>query len=138
MITDNSNKLYELVIYIRVDKGFDETPFITKETEKRLEDLERVLTEYYVYPVFRKKIIDKLSDKIPFDYVIKLKPGTELKYYKVYYLGPRQDEALKEYIKENLPKGFIRESQLLVAFPILFVPKKGTTKLRLIINYRRL
>ena len=61
----------------------------TEEIKKRLEDLEGVPEEYYIYPVFRKKIIDKLPDRTPFDYAIELKEGTELKRYLGYYLGVR-------------------------------------------------
>jgi hypothetical protein len=81
-----------MVIYIRIDKE-DEGYYTDEERqkprpEKRPEDLEGVLIEYYIYPVFRKKIIDKLPNRTVFNYKIKLKPGTELKYYKSYYLGP--------------------------------------------------
>ena len=91
VITDKGNELYEVVIYIRIDKESDEGYFSDEEPrpEKRLEDLEGVLREYYVYPVFRKKIIDKLPDRTPFDYVIELKKGTKLKRYLGYYLRPR-------------------------------------------------
>ena len=139
--TDEGNEPYELVMHIRPDKESEDEGYFSDEgpkTEKRPEDLEGVPKEYHMYPVFRKKIIDKLPDRTSFDHAIELKPGTELKHHKAYHLGPRQDEALKEYIAENEPKGFIRKSQSPAAFPILFVPKKGTTKLRLVVDYRRL
>src|SRR4051812_6336387 len=55
------NKLYELIIYIKPDKEFEDEGYFSDEgpilgkSEKRLEDLEGVPTEYYIYPVFRKK-----------------------------------------------------------------------------------
>lgn len=52
------------------------------------------------------------------------KEETILKYYKAYYLSPKQDEALKEYIRENLRKGFIRRSHSLAAYLILFILRK--------------
>ena len=45
--------------------------------------------------------------------------------------------ALKEFIKENLKKGYIQPLQLLVEYPVLFIPKKNG-KLRMYINYRQL
>ena len=45
--------------------------------------------------------------------------------------------TLKEYIDENLAKGFIRELILLAGSPILFVSKKDRLQ-RLYIDYRRL
>jgi len=43
--------------------------------------------------------------------------------------------ALKEFIQENLRKGYIRLSQLLVGYPVLFILKKNR-KLRMCIDYR--
>ena len=45
--------------------------------------------------------------------------------------------ALKEFIKENLRKGYIRPSQLLIGYLVLFILKKNG-KLRMYINYRQL
>ena len=45
--------------------------------------------------------------------------------------------TFKEYINENLAKGFIRVLVLLVGSLILFVPKKDKTK-RLYIDYRKI
>ena len=45
--------------------------------------------------------------------------------------------ALKEFIKENLRKGYIQLLQLLVGYLVLFIPKKNR-KLRIYINYRQL
>lgn len=126
-----------LILHVRTDdETLEDQP--PDSGKRRPEDLEGVPEEYHIYPVFRKKIIDKLPDRGPFDHAIELKEGAKLKYHKAYHLGPKQDEALKEYIEENLPKGFIRRSQSPAAFPILFVPKKGTTKLRLVVDYRSL
>jgi len=79
-----------MVIYIRINKEDEDYPNnIGPRFKKRPKDLEGVLVEYYVYLVFRKKIIDKLPNKTSFNYKIKLKEGTELKYYKVYYFKLR-------------------------------------------------
>ena len=45
--------------------------------------------------------------------------------------------ALKEFIKENLRKGYIQPLQLLVGYLVLFISKKNG-KLRIYINYRQL
>jgi hypothetical protein len=45
--------------------------------------------------------------------------------------------ALKEFLEENLRKGFIRESKSPAGAPILFAPKKDRG-LRLCIDYRGL
>jgi len=89
-ITNNDRELYKIVIYVRTNKEDEDYPNNAEpRSRKRLKDLKGVLVEYYVYLVFRKKIIDKLPNKTSFDYKIELKEGTELKYYKVYYLKLR-------------------------------------------------
>ena len=45
--------------------------------------------------------------------------------------------ALKEFIKENLRKGYIQLLQLLVGYLVLFIPKKNR-KLIKYINYKQL
>ena len=45
--------------------------------------------------------------------------------------------ALREFVKENLRKGYIQPLQLLVGYSVLFIPKKNG-KLRMCINYRQL
>ena len=45
--------------------------------------------------------------------------------------------ALREFVKENLRKGYIQPLQLLVGYSVLFIPKKNG-KLRMYINYRQL
>ena len=46
-------------------------------------------------------------------------------------------KVLRQYLDENLKKGFIRELKSLAGYLILFAPKKDGT-LRLYIDYRRL
>ena len=45
--------------------------------------------------------------------------------------------ALKKFIKKNLRKGYIQLLQLLIGYPVLFIPKKNG-KLRICINYKQL
>lgn len=46
-------------------------------------------------------------------------------------------EVLRDYLKDNLDKGFIYASSSLVSSPILFIKKLGS-RLRFYINYYRL
>jgi hypothetical protein len=43
-------------------------------------------------------------------------------------------KELRKYLNKNLAKGFIRESQSLARFPVLFIPKKDS-KLQPCIDY---
>jgi len=55
----------------------------------------------------------------------------------IYPTSPQEEKALKEYIDENLAKGFIRKSESPAGYPVLFVPKKSG-ELRLCMDYRKL
>ena len=55
----------------------------------------------------------------------------------IYLLSERELEVLRQYINENLAKGYIRPSKSLVRFLILFVPKKNG-KLRIYVDYQKL
>jgi hypothetical protein len=52
-------------------------------------------------------------------------------------LPAKELQELDKYLKENLAKGFIRESESSAGFPILFVRKKDGS-MRLCVNYRNL
>ena len=48
-----------------------------------------------------------------------------------------EQQALKEFIKENLQLRRIRPLQLLTGYPVLFIPKKNG-KFKIYINYKQL
>ena len=73
----------------------------------------------------------------PWDHEIELEPGKEPTFGPIYALSEKELSVLREYLEENLKKGFIRESKLLVDYLILFISKKDS-KLRLYVDYRKL
>ncbi|EPS35050.1 hypothetical protein H072_11652 [Dactylellina haptotyla CBS 200.50] len=83
----------------------------------------------------------KDEDALPpfneFTHEIPLQKGTTPKFLPVYACTKDELEALREYIEENLRKGYIRPSRSPAGHPILFVPKKNR-KLRICIDYRSL
>jgi hypothetical protein len=97
------------------------------------------------FPDYLKKYLDVFSDSNTkklalyrdIDLTIDLIPGKELLYGLIYPLLPRELAVLKEFLEENLVKGFIRESKSPAGAPILFTPKKDRG-LRLCVNYRGL
>jgi DNA primase large subunit len=68
---------------------------------------------------------------------IDLEPDVPLYKGAIYPTSPNEEKALKEYIDENLAKGFIRKSESPDDYLVLFVPKKSG-ELRLIMDYRKL
>ena len=73
----------------------------------------------------------------PWDMEIELEPGREPTSGPIYSLSEKELRVLREYIDENLKKGFIRESKSPAGYPILFAPKKDGS-LRLCVDYRKL
>ncbi|KAH0603716.1 uncharacterized protein H6S33_007375, partial [Morchella sextelata] len=66
-----------------------------------------------------------------------LEEGKRPPYGPIYGLSQIELKALREYLDENLPKGFIRASESPAGAPILFVKKSDGT-LRLCVDYRGL
>jgi hypothetical protein len=67
-----------------------------------------------------------------------LEEGKELLFLLIILLSEEKLKLLREYLDENLVKGFIRESALSIVVSIFFVPKKGDEKGRLVIDYCKL
>jgi hypothetical protein len=87
--------------------------------------------------VFSKANAEKLAPNRDIDLAIDLLPGKEPLYRPMYLLSPRELVALKEFLEENLAKGFIREFKSPAGAPILFALKKDGS-LRLCVDYRGL
>ena len=87
--------------------------------------------------VFLDANAKKLAPHRGIDLAIDLQPGKEPPYGPIYPLSQTELAALREFLEENLKKGFIRESKSLAGAPILFAPKKDGG-LRLCVDYRGL
>ena len=87
--------------------------------------------------VFEKKNADLLPKHRPYDCAIELQEGTQPPFGPIYNLSQTELTALREYIDENLAKGFIRHSKSPAGAPILFVKKKDGS-LRMCVDYRGL
>lgn len=92
------------------------------------DDSAGVPEEYHEYlDVFSKKKADQLPPHWPFDHRITLEDGKTPPFGPIYPLSEKELAALREYLEENLPKGFVVPSELPAAAPILFVKKKDGT-----------
>jgi hypothetical protein len=89
--------------------------------------------QYYLN-VFSKANAKKLALNRDINLAIDLLPGKEPLYRLMYPLSPRELVALKEFLKENLAKGFIQEFKSPVNVLILFALKKDGS-LRLYVDY---
>lgn len=95
--------------------------------------------EYKSYgELFRDdKTATALPQHKPWDHEIKIQEGKTPTFGPIYGLSERELTVLREYLDENLKKGFIRRSESPAGHPILFVPKKDGSD-RLCVDYRKL
>lgn len=97
------------------------------EEEKAIED--RVPKAYHEFlSVFDEKAASRFPESRPWDHKIDLKEGFEPKSSKVYPLTQAEELSVKEFIEENLAKGYIRPSDSPQASGFFFVPKKDGKK----------
>jgi len=84
--------------------------FAKKFTEEQKETTleEKVPVEYHEFlSVFSDTEAARFPEQKPWDHKIDLKPGFVPKSSKVYSLTPEQEKLAKEFIDENLKKGYI-------------------------------
>jgi hypothetical protein len=74
--------------------------------------------------VFDDKKADRFPDSRTWDHKIELKGGFQAKSFKSYNVTPAEQMEMDNFIKENLAKGYIRQSQSPMASPMFFVKKK--------------
>lgn len=89
------------------------------------------------WDVFSPKEAERLPPHRSYDHDIKLLPGKTPPFGGLYAMSRDELRALKEWIEENLRKGFIRPSSSPAASPVLFVKKPGGG-LRFCVDYRAL
>ena len=88
-------------------------------------------------PLVKKAIADVLPPHQQYDHKITLKEGFMPPFGPIYSLPIPELKALREWLDENLSKGFIRASLSPAGAPIQFV-QKSDGSLRLCVDYRGL
>jgi len=87
--------------------------------------------------VFGKKQLERMPTRKVWDHVIDVKKGFMLRKGKVYPLSREEREEVREFMKEQLRKGYIRPSKSPQMVPVFFVRKKDGKK-RMVQNYQYL
>ena len=107
-------------------------PSVKKDPESTIPDKYSAFSD-----IFSKEKAEILPQHRKYDCSIDIKDGEHPPFGPIYNLTPPELKALREYIDENLAKGFIRHSKSPAGAPILFVKKKDGS-LRLCVDYRGL
>ena len=84
--------------------------------------------------VFGKKQSERMPTRKLWDHAIEVKEGFVLRKGKVYPLSRKEREEVREFVKEQLWKGYIRPSKLPQTAPVFFVGKKDGKK-RMVQDY---
>ena len=87
--------------------------------------------------VFSEEKANELLVSSPYNHEIKLERDCQPPYSSIYPLSTLKLQVLREYLHDNLAKGFIRHSTSSASTPILFVKKKDGS-LQLCVDYRGL
>ncbi|KAH7462347.1 hypothetical protein FOMA001_g18655 [Fusarium oxysporum f. sp. matthiolae] len=112
-------------------------PMIDRALQDKSEDLRLPEELQEFQDVFSPKEAEKLPPHRAGDHHIELIPGGKLPFGPLYGMSREELTALREWLDENLRKGFIRPSSSPVASPVLFVKKPGGG-LRFCVDYRAL
>lgn len=102
---------------------------------------EKVPEQYHGYSnVFSKMASDELPANRPgVDHQIEISGRPEdLGYSALYRMSLEEAKACRQYIVDNLRKGFIKSSNTPWAAPVLFVIKPGGRGLRFCVDYRKI
>lgn len=114
------------------------TPKVCATVTTSSDKLQQIPSEYLEFQeVFNKQMADRLPPHRPYDCPIDLLPGSVIPFGCIFPLSETELEALRQYIDENLEKGFIRPSSSPAGAGIFFVGKKDGS-LRPCVDYRQL
>jgi len=87
--------------------------------------------------VFGKKQSERMPTRKLWDHAIDIKEGFTPRKGKVYPLSREEREEVREFVKEQLRKGYIQPSKSLQTAPVFFVGKKDGKK-RMVQDYQYL
>jgi hypothetical protein len=95
-------------LWINVKTLHSQTLAHEHNQKKKIPIKELIPEEYHKWlDVFNEKASDCFPDPRPWDHSIDLKEGFEPKNFKAYALSPEEHKLQKEFVDENLKKGYI-------------------------------
>ena len=110
-----------------------------EEAAKSEEEAKKLVPERFHkwIKVFGKKQLERMPMRKLWDHAIEVKEGFMPRKGKVYPLSREEREEVREFIKEQLRKGYIQPSKSPQTAPVFFVGKKDGKK-RMVQDYRYL
>ncbi|QGA19827.1 hypothetical protein EYB26_007522 [Talaromyces marneffei] len=121
-----------------IEKAIEDKRAEDRSVQEEREIKEQLPEQYHEFvDVFSKIKSDELPERKEYDHRIELEKEVELGYCPLYRITAEELQAAKDYIVENLDKGFIVPSNAPYASPILMAKKPGGG-LRFCVDYRRL
>lgn len=131
------NEVFQTSLY-EIDRILERREQLLEEDEEE-QLIKRLLPKEYVayLDVFSKAASDILPPHRKYDHRIQLEAENTIGYHPLYRQSTEELKATKQYLLDNLDKGFIEASQAPFASPILFV-KKSSGGLRFCIDFRKL
>ncbi|APA15655.1 hypothetical protein sscle_15g104250 [Sclerotinia sclerotiorum 1980 UF-70] len=112
---------------------------LLKTTPVEKQDETPIPVQYQKYKKLfeERKGHEALPEHKPWDHEIVLEEGKMPPFGPIYPISASDLRTLRNYIGDALEKGWIRESTSQTASPVLFVPKKDSTR-RLCVDYHKL
>jgi hypothetical protein len=93
--------------------------------ESATREKKKLPPQYKEFEKLAEEDIDHMLPKHkPWDHEIKLEPGKHPGFQPIRPLSEKELAVLRDYLEENLKKGYIRPSKSPAGYPILFAPKK--------------
>jgi hypothetical protein len=116
----------------------DYEKFVNKERDRTNPITKLPKTYHDLVGAFSPDLANELPPHRPgVDLALELKEGTQAPFKKYYPLDARSDLAVKKFVEDQLPKGFIRKSISPASAPVIVVKKPGGG-LRVCTDYRGL
>ena len=126
---------------MKVKKVAEEWEIWDEEEEaakSKIEAKKLVPEEFHKWiKVFGKKQSERMLTRKVWDHTIDVKEGFLLRKGKVYPLSREEREEVREFVKEQLRKGYIQPSKSPQMAPVFFIGKKDGKK-RMVQDYRYL
>jgi len=118
-------------IYLRVLEHIRE---VEKKVEKKTDE-EMVPPQFHAYlDVFKKTPSERLPLRKPWDHAIDLNPDFVPRKSKLYPMSPMEQQEVRDFIGDQLKKGYIQPTKSPQTSPVFFIPKKDGKK-RMVQDY---